>query len=97
MPVADKPGQPDDRGGGSRSGKSAPDSSWTDTAVLLARLSGIGWYVAACIGAGVGLGWFLDRQFDTGPALTLTGLALGVVAAFTGMIRLLSAFGRKKQ
>ncbi len=63
--------------------------------MLLARLSGIGWYVAGSIGAGIGAGWLLDRQFGTEPVLLLIGLLLGVIAAFVGMIRLLNAFGRQ--
>jgi F0F1-type ATP synthase assembly protein I len=97
FPVADRPEPPETQANGERSGKPAAKSGWNETAVLLARLSGIGWYVAGSIAAGVVLGWFLDRQFDTRPVLTLIGLALGVLVAFTGMFRLLSALGRKKQ
>ncbi len=64
-----------------------------ETAIILARLSGIGWYVAGSIGIGLGAGWLLDRQFGTEPVLLLVGLVLGVIAAFVGMIRLLNAFG----
>lgn len=71
-------------------------SGWQETAVILARISGIGWYVVGSIGAGIGAGWWLDRQFGTEPILLLIGLLLGVIAAFTGMIRLLSAFGRQR-
>lgn len=91
---------PQDRSGesgqGERRGKPRSGADWQETALLLARISGIGWYVAGSIGAGVGAGWLLDRQFGTEPALLLTGLLLGVVAAFVGMIRLLSAFGRQR-
>ncbi len=76
---------------GSRSG-----GEWQETAVLLARISGVGWFVAGSIGAGIGAGWLLDRQFGTEPVLLLVGLLLGVVGAFAGMIRLLSAFGRQR-
>ncbi len=67
-----------------------------ETAILLARISGIGWYVAGSIGLGVLVGWWLDRQFDTEPVLLLVGLLLGVIAAFVGMIRLLGALGKKR-
>ena len=55
------------------------------------RLLGIGWYVALCIiGGGIG-GIWLDRWLDTGPALTLTGILVGVAAAVVGMYRMLMA------
>lgn len=81
---------------GDRQGKARSSGDWQETAVLLARISGIGWYVAGSIGAGVGAGWLLDRQFGTEPVILLIGLLLGVVAAFAGMIRLLSAFGSQR-
>jgi ATP synthase protein I len=64
--------------------------------MLLARISGIGWFVVGSIGAGVGVGWWLDRQFGTEPVLLLAGLLLGVIGAFAGMIRMLSAFGKQR-
>ena len=36
-------------------------------------------------------GYWLDRQFGTAPVLTVLGLALGVLTASVGMIRLLSS------
>ncbi|MDA1298070.1 MAG: AtpZ/AtpI family protein [Chloroflexi bacterium] len=87
-----QPDSPPKKGTGQGQG----DSGWQETAVILARISGIGWYVVGSIGAGIGAGWWLDRQFGTEPILLLIGLLLGVIAAFTGMIRLLSAFGRQR-
>lgn len=55
------------------------------------RLIGIGWYVGLCIGGGSYGGLMLDRQFDTGPLLTLLGLAIGIVIAIAGMLRMLMA------
>ncbi len=55
------------------------------------RLIGIGWYVGLCIGGGGYGGLMLDRQFDTGPLLTLFGLAVGIVIAIAGMLRMLMA------
>jgi hypothetical protein len=97
MPETNRPEPSEKQGDGKQSGKTAPGSDWNETALLLARISGIGWYVALSIGGGVALGWFLDRQFDTRPVLTLIGLAVGILAAFSGMLRLLSAIGRKRQ
>jgi len=58
---------------------------------LVLRLTGIGWYVAVCIGGGAVVGYWADGRLDTRPALTITGLALGVVVAFSGMISMLRA------
>jgi F0F1-type ATP synthase assembly protein I len=54
---------------------------------------GVGWAVALSIAGGSGGGFWLDSQFDTSPVLTLVGLAIGIVVAFAGMIRLLSSIG----
>ena len=93
MSKAPGPARDKDEGDGRSDRKPAGD--WQETAALLARISGVGWYVAGSIGAGIGAGWLLDRQFGTEPILLLVGLLLGVVAAFVGMIRLLNAFGRQ--
>lgn len=55
------------------------------------RLLGIGWYVGLCIGGGAFGGLWLDRRLDSGPALTLLGLALGIAIAIIGMYRMLMA------
>ena len=55
------------------------------------QLFGIGWYVALCIGGGAFGGLWLDRRFDSAPALTLSGLALGLTIAIFGMFRMLMA------
>ena len=59
---------------------------WLD----ILRLLGLGWYVVTAIGIGVGAGIFLDRWLDTAPILTLVGLAVGILAAFWGMFRMVS-------
>lgn len=59
---------------------------WLD----ILRLLGLGWYVVTAIGIGVGTGIFLDRWLDTAPILTLVGLAVGILAAFWGMFRMVS-------
>jgi len=58
---------------------------------LVLRLTGIGWYVAVCIGGGAVLGYWADGRFDTRPALTIVGLVIGIAAAFSGMISMLRA------
>ena len=66
-----------------------PDPS---TLVILARMTGIGWYVAISIAGGALVGVWFDRLFGTDPALLLVGLAVGLIVAFLGMIRLLRWF-----
>jgi hypothetical protein len=66
-------------------------SGWPATITLLGRIGGIGWFVGTTIALGAYGGYWLDRQFDMAPVLTIIGLALGVTAAFVGMFRLLSA------
>ncbi|MDP6666106.1 MAG: AtpZ/AtpI family protein [Dehalococcoidia bacterium] len=61
---------------------------------MLGRVGGIGWFVGTTIVLGTYGGYWLDRQFDTAPVLTISGLALGVLTAFVGMIRLLRAIRR---
>ena len=70
------------------------NSGWPATIALLGRVGGIGWFVGIAIALGAYGGYWLDRQFETAPVLTITGLALGVLTAFVGMIRLLSAIRR---
>lgn len=53
------------------------------------QLIGLGSYVATCIAGGTVGGYFLDEALDTGRIFTLSGLALGLVAAFWGGYRML--------
>jgi dipeptide/tripeptide permease len=53
------------------------------------QLLGLGSYVAVCIAGGTIGGYFLDEALGTGKALTLSGLALGLMAAFYGGYRML--------
>ena len=53
------------------------------------QLLGLGSYVAVCIAGGTIGGFYLDKALDTGRILTLTGLALGLAAAFYGGYRML--------
>lgn len=58
---------------------------------LVLRLTGIGWYVAVCIGGGSLGGWWLDGRTGWSPLLTLLGLGLGIAVAMVGMMRMLLA------
>ena len=62
--------------------KGAP---WWATAL---KLTGLGWYVAACIVIGVTGGVFLDKTLGTLPLLTIGGTVLGSVAAFWGVYKM---------
>lgn len=46
--------------------------------------------MAVCIAGGTMLGVWLDSLLGTKVLLTLTGLALGLLAAFWGVLRLLA-------
>jgi F0F1-type ATP synthase assembly protein I len=49
-------------------------------------LLGLGFVIAACVAAGMALGWFLDRQLGTAPVFILLGLASGIVLGVFGTI-----------
>jgi hypothetical protein len=53
------------------------------------QLLGLGSYVAVCIAGGTIGGYFLDGVLGTGKILTLSGLGLGLLAAFYGGYRML--------
>jgi hypothetical protein len=102
--VSDAPESPHGTSGNEGENGSLPGSStdvsnsgWPATITLLGRVSGIGWFVGTAIALGAYGGYWLDRQFDTAPVLTLLGLALGVLTAFVGMIRLLGSIRRGRQ
>jgi len=59
--------------------------------VLIAlRLVGLGWYIATCLLIGVFSGVWLDRTLGTAPIFILIGLALGLLASFYGLYRMVS-------
>ena len=58
---------------------------------MLLRLLGIGWYVGLCIAAGAVAGLWADRALDLSPLLTLLGIALGLIVAVGGMVRMILA------
>ena len=70
------------------------EGGWPATIALLGKVGGIGWFVGVSIALGTYGGYWLDRQFDTAPVLTISGLALGVATAFVGMVRLLGSIRR---
>ena len=57
----------------------------------IVRLVGDGWYVGICIGVGAWAGLWADDLLELSPLLPLTGIAIGLVVALLGMIRMLIA------
>ena len=53
----------------------------------LGYFASLGISVALSIFIGLGLGLWLDKKFDTNPVLMFVGLALGIVAGFSNIIR----------
>lgn len=86
--------QDNETGGLPGSSSDQAKSGLPATIALLGRVGGIGWFVGTSIALGSYGGYWLDRQFETAPVLTIVGLALGVATAFVGMFRLLSAIRR---
>ena len=56
--------------------------------VLALRLSGLGFYLAACIVGGIALGVWLDHLFGTRVIFLLVGLIVGCAAAFYGTYKM---------
>ncbi|MFH2058362.1 MAG: AtpZ/AtpI family protein [Pseudomonadota bacterium] len=53
----------------------------------LGYFSSLGISVALAIFIGLGLGYWLDKKFDTQPVLLLVGLAFGIAAGFSNIYR----------
>ena len=56
--------------------------------LLALRLTGLGWYIAICIVAGVVGGLGLDRLTGTAPLFTLLGTVFGSIVAFWGLYKM---------
>jgi hypothetical protein len=48
------------------------------------ELLGLGVFNALCVAAGLGLGWFADREIGSTPTCTIVGLLVGVLAGVVG-------------
>ena len=53
------------------------------------RLTGLGWFVAGSVVAGILGGYFLDKAAGTTPLFTLIGTVLGSVVAFYGVYKMI--------
>ena len=58
---------------------------------LIARLVGVGWFVALTIAGGAIGGLALDSWLGTSPILTIVGILVGLAVAVTGMYRMIVA------
>ncbi len=56
--------------------------------VVALRLTGLGWYVALCVVAGIIAGIGLDRVTGLAPLFAIVGVLLGSVAAFWGVYKM---------
>ncbi len=75
----EKPGQ-------SSGGVPSPGSR-EDIVKQLGPYLGLGWVLAISVGLGTAGGYYADRWLDTSPWLTLGGIALGIGAGFTSVLR----------
>ena len=57
--------------------------------VIALRLTGLGWYIAFCVVAGILLGIVADRLTGVSPLFTIVGVLLGSVAAFWGVYKMI--------
>ncbi len=74
--------QPQDPDGGKprRAGGGEDTSSWY-------RLAGIGFEFIVAVALFGGVGWWLDRSFNTGPWLMIAGFGLGFATGLFLMVR----------
>ena len=63
-----------------------------DKWALALRVTGLGWYVVACVLVGVLGGLWLDKVAGTKVLFTLLGVSLGTVAAFYGLYKMIQPF-----
>lgn len=61
---------------------------------LALRLTGMGWYIGACVTGGIVGGIVLDNWLGTTIVFTLVFLGLGIIVAFYGVSRMVSPLFR---
>ena len=57
--------------------------------VVALRLTGLGWYIAFCVVAGIVLGIVLDRLTGLSPLFAIIGVILGSALAFWGVYKMI--------
>jgi len=60
--------------------------------VAALRLTGVGFFIGACILLGIIAGIWLDSKLDTEPVFVITGLVLGIIVAVYGVYQMLLPF-----
>ena len=65
--------------------------------VAALRLTGVGFFVAACILGGILAGLWVDNKLETKPLFILLGLAVGLAVAFYGVYRMIRLVMNNKQ
>jgi ATP synthase protein I len=68
---------------------SARRSEQSDLWEHVALFSGLGFVLFGCIGAGILVGWFLDKWLGTLPIATLIGSGLGLAAGVFELLQIL--------
>ena len=68
-----------------------------DRFVPALQLTGIGFFIIACILLGTFGGLWLDGKINTGPVFMIVGLLLGLAAAFLGVYRMIKPLINDKQ
>ncbi len=78
-------GKPDDSGGPRREddGRSALASSLRKAGPFIH----LGWSIAISVVLGAGVGYWLDKRFDTSPWLLIAGSILGIAAGLIELTR----------
>ena len=60
-------------------------------------LAGIGFDLAAAVGVGALLGWWIDRRFETGPWGVLICSSIGIVGGLVNFVRAAQKAARRDQ
>lgn len=60
-------------------------------------LAGMGFDLAAAVGVGALLGWWIDRRFETGPWGVLICSSIGIIGGLLNFIRAAQAASRHAQ
>jgi ATP synthase protein I len=75
---------------------SLPDSK-KDLYKSLLSYSSLGLEMGLCVAIGIGIGYYLDRHFETKPYLTITFMLFGVIAAFKTIYTLLRKIEKENE
>ena len=65
--------------------------------VAALRLTGVGFFIAACILIGTFAGLWLDGKLNTKPLFMIGGLVIGLVVAFYGVYQMIRPLMGNKQ